>query len=85
MKTLKDTRITEQVTGDKRRRVEEEAPLMLSIRDIAKKSGISIHTVRLWVDRGDIPYILAGNKRLISWHTFCQFLNGDMRRKKVAR
>lgn len=57
---------------------EEQAPLMLTIDETAQKSGLSAYTIRTWVKKGVIPYVLIGRKYLISWNNFCRFLNSDM-------
>lgn len=56
----------------------EKAPLMLTIRETAKKSGLSEYTIRTWVKQGMFPFVLIGRKYLISWNNFCEFLNSNM-------
>lgn len=58
---------------------EQKAPLMLTIKETANKSGLSEYTIRTWVKQGIIPYLLIGRKYLISWDNFCEFLNSNMR------
>lgn len=58
--------------------MEQRVPLMLTIDETAKKAGMSTYTVRTWIKKGVLPYILIGRKYLISWDNFCKFLNSDM-------
>lgn len=55
---------------------EQKVPLMLSIDELANKSGMSPYTIRRWVKEGAIPCIKIGRKNLISWDIFCDFLKG---------
>lgn len=57
---------------------EVKSPLMLSIDETAKKSGLSSYTVRTWVKTGKVPCVMIGKKYLISWENFCGFLNSNM-------
>ena len=50
-------------------------PRMLTIKEISAETDISYHTIRQWCLEGKISYVKAGNKYLINWDKFIDFLN----------
>ncbi len=54
----------------------QEIPIMLTIREAARKSGLSYDAIRKLCLQGKIVFIRIGTKYLINWLRFCEFLNG---------
>ena len=53
-------------------------PIMLTIKETAKRSNISEYCIRRLVKQGKIPHIKTGVKVLICWERFVQFLDGGV-------
>ena len=62
---------------------ERKCPQMLSIVQIARKSGLSYYAVRSFVKSGACPHVTVGNRSYISWNKFCEFLESNMGGKTV--
>ena len=52
-----------------------EAPTMLSIRETARRSGLSENAVRRLVRESAVPFIRVGKKVLLNWEMLVNFLN----------
>ena len=55
---------------------------MLTIRETVQRSkaegiGISEHSLRNWVKRGEIPARYAGSKALLYWPTVRAYITGN--------
>ncbi len=58
-------------------------PTMLSIRATAEKSGLPTHYIRSLCWQNKICFCRAGNKYLINWEKFIEFLNaGECEQKE---
>lgn len=53
----------------------KEAPTMLTITETAKKAGLAVNYIRSLVKMNKIIYVTAGNKVLINYDRFVDFLN----------
>ena len=51
------------------------APTMLTIRETAERTGHAVHYIRQLCLQGKIIYRKAGNKFLINYEKFIEFLN----------
>lgn len=54
-----------------------KVPVMLTIKEVSVKTGLPYERIRLWCLRGEIVYVMAGNKYLINYEKFLDFLNGN--------
>ncbi len=54
-----------------------DVPTMLTIKDCASKTGLSYDFIRKLCLRNEIIHIKAGNKFLINFEKFIDFLNGE--------
>lgn len=52
-----------------------QPPLMLSIKETAAKSGLSVATVRALIKAGKVVHINTGRKYLINWERFIEYLD----------
>lgn len=50
-------------------------PIMLTIKETAKRSGLAQHYIRQLCWENKICYRRAGNKYLIHWQKFIEYLN----------
>lgn len=57
---------------------EQSIPVMLPIKDVAERSGLSYHFIRQLCLENKIVFIRAGNKYLINMDRFIDFLNGEL-------
>ena len=56
----------------------DNIPTMLTINQTAERSGLAMHYIRQLCLQGKITYCLAGNKYLINFEKFVEYLNtGD--------
>lgn len=53
-----------------------ELPKMKTIKEISKLSGLSYYYIRNLCLNNQIVYVRAGNKFLINYDRFAEFLNG---------
>lgn len=51
------------------------APTMLTIKQTAERTGLAVHYIRQLCLQGKIVYRKAGNKFLINYERFIDFLN----------
>lgn len=51
-------------------------PEMLPLKDVSERTGLSYDCLRNMCLKGQVVYIRAGNKYLINWERFVDFLNG---------
>ncbi len=58
-----------------------QIPRMRSIKEVVEETGIPYHTIRQWCISGMIIYIKTGNKYLINFDKFIEFLNTGMNRQ----
>ena len=59
--------------------VKEMIPEMVTIREAAKRTGISYDAIRKLILAGEITFIRIGSGRgkyLVNLDRFCEFLNG---------
>lgn len=52
-------------------------PHICTIKQLSKETGISPHTIRLWVKSGAFKSLRSGKKYLINYDIFMNFLNGE--------
>ena len=53
-------------------------PEMITIREAAKRTGLSYDSIRKMVNAGELTYIKVGKKFLINAGKLCEFLNGGI-------
>ena len=53
-----------------------QVPVMLTIREAARRSGLSYDAIRKLCLQRKIVFIRVGTKYLVNWERFCEFLNG---------
>ena len=58
-------------------KIRHKVPLMLTIKETADRTGLSYHFIRQLCIENKIVYLKAGNKYLINFDRFIDFLNGD--------
>ncbi len=49
----------------------------LSIKELAKETGVSEYYIRNLISEGKIPYLTAGKKFLINYNGFMEFLESE--------
>lgn len=49
-------------------------PQMLSLKEAATRSGLSVSMIRSLIRSGKIPYINTGRKHYINWERFMEYL-----------
>ena len=54
----------------------QDVPVMLTIREASRKSGLSYDAIRKLCLQRRIVFIRVGTKYLINWARFMDFLNG---------
>lgn len=59
-----------------------KVPTMLTIKELSEKSGLSYDCIRNWCLQGKIVYIKAGNKYLVNYEKFIDYLNGEKKEEK---
>lgn len=55
---------------------EERIPIMLPIKEVAARTGLSYHFIRQLCLEKRIVFVRAGNKYLVNMDRFVDFLNG---------
>lgn len=55
---------------------ENDCPIMLTITETSKRTGISYDFIRKMCLSNQIVYVRAGTKYLINWQRFKEYLNG---------
>jgi len=51
---------------------------MLTVKQTAERSGLAVHFIRQLCHQGKICFVMAGNKSLINYEKFCDYLDtGD--------
>ena len=56
----------------------ETIPVMLPIKEVANRTGLSYDHIRKLCLSGKVVYIKAGSKYLVNWSRFIDYLNaGD--------
>lgn len=51
-------------------------PLMLGVRETAKRAGVPEHALRRWIAEGRLHTVTSGNRFYISWASVVRFLEG---------
>lgn len=54
----------------------QKVPLMLPIKEVSARTGLSYHFIRQLCLENKIVYVRAGNKYLVNLDRFVDFLNG---------
>lgn len=55
-----------------------EIPLMMTINELSRKSGLPTHFIRRMCNEDKIVFVRSGKKILINYNKFCEYLNlGD--------
>lgn len=52
-------------------------PLMLTVKETVRRSGMPENAVRRWVKEGKVHYVKSGNRFYIAWSSVVSFLNGS--------
>lgn len=52
-------------------------PHICTIKELAKETNISEHTIRCWVKQKKFKYLQSGRKYLINFDVFMKFLNSE--------
>lgn len=55
--------------------MQNDIPIMKTIREIAKMGVLPEHAIRTLVREGRIPYIKVGNKALVNFTALCEQLS----------
>lgn len=55
-------------------KIENQAPQMLTIREVARTGLLPEHALRLMAKAGKLPALKVGNKILINYDKLCQQL-----------
>ncbi len=58
-------------------KMRHKVPLMLPIKEVSARTGLSYHFIRQLCIESKIIYLKTGNKYLINFDRFIDFLNGD--------
>lgn len=53
-----------------------ELPLMLTVRETAKRAGMPEHAIRRWIAEGKLRTVTSGNRFYVSWASVVRFLEG---------
>ena len=56
-----------------------EYPEMISMREAARRTGLSYGALRKMVCRGELVYLKVGKKYLINAGKLCEILNGGVK------
>lgn len=57
---------------------DQNAPQMLTVKELSERTGVSEHIIRKLCKTGEIHYIKTGVKYLINYNRFLDYLNGTM-------
>lgn len=68
-------RTTETKKRTKRIQTDKQSPEMLTIKEVALRTGVSEHFIRILCKKKEIVYVKSGTKYLINYNKFQEFLN----------
>ena len=66
---------TESKKRTKRIQTDKQSPEMLTIKEVALRTGVSEHFIRILCKKKEIVYVKSGTKYLINYNKFQEFLN----------